>query len=252
MNLILLGGSGFIGRGIYDAAVRENWNVCIIDGQRPDWDLGGNKFISRTFDDVDNVSLKEIFNDFKPDAVINLAGISTHFARDKGIDYFKRFADTDPSDFVYLMSENMYPTIECCIFACKYFQEHKKNGAIVNFASDVGVIAPNQNIYVKPDGTNADFNTPLPYAVSKAAIIHLTKCLAAEFGQHGIRVNSISPSGIFKNHEDWFVSNLSSEIPLNRMALREEIVAPLMFLISKGASYLNGHNLVVDGGRTIW
>lgn len=130
-----------------------------------------------------------------------------------------------------------------------------KKGSIVNIASDVGVISPDHRIYEKDLSTNykgVKFNTPLSYAMSKSAIIIMTKYLATYWAKYNLRVNSISPSGIFNNHDKKFAEVLSSRIPLNRMANKDEINGAVVFLCSDSSSYITGHNLMVDGGKTIW
>ena len=131
----------------------------------------------------------------------------------------------------------------------------RKRGSIVNIASDVGIISPDHRIYepnkrYKYKGVN--FNTPIAYSVAKSGIISMTRYLATYWAKKGIRVNCISPAGVYKKHNKKFVEQLSHRIPLGRMAKPHELNGAIIYLCSNASSYVTGHNLVVDGGRTTW
>jgi len=119
-------------------------------------------------------------------------------------------------------------------------------GVVVNIASDVGVISPDHRIY-----EGQTFNTPIAYAVSKAGIINFTRYLATYWAPR-IRVNSLSPAGIYDGQDVEFVRRLSHLIPLGRMADRDEYKGAILYLVSDASSFMTGANLVVDGGRTAW
>ena len=126
-------------------------------------------------------------------------------------------------------------------------------GVILNIASDLGVIAPDQRIYEK-EGVSKDKQPvkPVTYSVVKHGLIGLTKYLATYWARDGVRVNAISPSGVFNNHPKAFVQKLSNLIPLGRMADIEEYKAAILFLVSDASSYMTGSNLIIDGGKTCW
>ena len=126
-------------------------------------------------------------------------------------------------------------------------------GVIVNIASDLSVIAPDQNLY-KIDGLpdNQQPVKPISYSVVKTGLIGLTKYLATYWADRNIRVNAISPGGIFNNQNDIFLERIKSKIPLKRMAKKDEYKGSLLYLLSDASSYLTGFNLVVDGGRSTW
>ena len=92
----------------------------------------------------------------------------------------------------------------------------------------------------------------MDYSVTKHAIIGLTKYLSTYFGDKNIRVNAISPGGVYTNQSDDFVERLSKLIPMGRMANKDEYKGAIVFLCSEASSYMNGHNLILDGGRTVW
>lgn len=126
-------------------------------------------------------------------------------------------------------------------------------GAILNIASDLAVFAPDQRLYRKP-GLPADRQPvkPVTYPVIKTALVGLTRYLATYWNEAGIRVNALSPGGVFNGQGDEFVARLSQLIPLGRMARADEYRAAIQFLCSDASSYMTGQNVVMDGGRSVW
>jgi NAD(P)-dependent dehydrogenase (short-subunit alcohol dehydrogenase family) len=129
----------------------------------------------------------------------------------------------------------------------------RKQGVIVNVASDLAVIAPDQRLYRK-DGLPDEKQPvkPVTYSVVKTGLIGLTRYLATYWADSGIRVNAISPGGVYNNQPDDFVERLTKLIPLGRMANVNEYQAAILFLCSDASSYMTGANLVIDGGRSCW
>ena len=125
-------------------------------------------------------------------------------------------------------------------------------GVIINIASDLSVIAPDQRLYSKP-GVSETFQPvkPVTYSVIKAGLIGLTRYLATYWADKGVRSNAVSPGGIFNGQNEEFVTKLESLIPLGRMASKDEYRGAIQFLCSDASAYLNGQNIVIDGGRSI-
>jgi NAD(P)-dependent dehydrogenase (short-subunit alcohol dehydrogenase family) len=126
-------------------------------------------------------------------------------------------------------------------------------GVILNIASDLAVIAPDQRLYRQP-GLPEDEQPvkPVTYSVVKTGLIGLTRYLATYWATSGVRVNAISPGGVFNNQPEAFLAELHQRIPLARMANVDEYQGAILFLCSDASSYMTGANLVVDGGRTCW
>ena len=128
------------------------------------------------------------------------------------------------------------------------------HGVIVNVASDLGVIAPDQRLYRQPHVTREEEQPvkPVTYSVIKHGLIGLTKYLATYWADHGVRVNAISPGGVFNNQDPAFVERLTRLIPMGRMADPDEYRAAIQFLCSDASRYMTGQNIVLDGGRSVW
>ena len=126
-------------------------------------------------------------------------------------------------------------------------------GVIVNVASDLAVIAPDQRLY-RQDDLPADRQPvkPVTYSVVKTGLLGLTRYLATYWAEAGVRVNAISPGGVYNHQPEIFLSRIRNLIPLGRMADADEYQGAILFLCSDASSYMTGANLIVDGGRSCW
>jgi len=133
-------------------------------------------------------------------------------------------------------------------------QEMVKNGGgvILNIASDLSVFAPDQRLY-KKDGLMPDQQPvkPVTYSVIKHGLIGLTKYTATYWADRGVRCNALSPGGVFNGQGDDFVQKLTQLIPMGRMATKDEYRGAVQFLCSDASAYMNGQNIVMDGGRSV-
>lgn len=120
-----------------------------------------------------------------------------------------------------------------------------KKGSLINIASIYGVVGPDFTVY---EGT--PMTMPVAYSAIKGGLINLGQYLASYYGKSGIRVNTISPGGIFDNQPETFVNNYNKKVPLQRLGTPADIAPAAVYLLSDAASYVTGHNLIVDGGWT--
>ena len=127
-----------------------------------------------------------------------------------------------------------------------YMKYNKNGGVIINIASEYSVVTPDHRIYSKNNFK------PITYPVIKTGLIGLTKYLATYWVDKGIRCNAFSPGGVKENQSKKFLKNVKKLIPMKRMANKDEYHSVIQFLCSDASSYLNGQNILMDGGRSIW
>jgi NAD(P)-dependent dehydrogenase (short-subunit alcohol dehydrogenase family) len=178
------------------------------------------------------------------DVLVNSAATKTD-------NFFAPFEEFPLADWDRVMGVNVTGMFLCCQ-AVAAEMEKKKAGSIINISSIYGVVAPDQRLYEGSLYEGREINTPLIYSTSKGAVISLTRHLAALLAKHGIRVNTVTPGGVFSGQNDTFVRKYSEKCPLGRMAKPEEIFSAVYFLASDASSYITGHNLIVDGGWSVW
>lgn len=133
-------------------------------------------------------------------------------------------------------------------------------GAIVNISSTYGILSPDQRLYAHFNealsqsdvAAGVRIEKPIGYSVSKSGILNLTRHLATQFAADNIRVNTLTPGGVFADNPAPFVDAYAMRTPLGRMADRMDYVGPLLFLVSDASAYMTGANLIVDGGWSAW
>ena len=144
------------------------------------------------------------------------------------------------------MQDHLSAFYLCCKAIIPHMKKNK-SGSIINFGSIYGDLSPDFRIYKK-----TELNSPPSYPMIKGAIHTFTKYLACYLAPFNVRVNAVCPGGVFNNQSENFQKNYGHRIPLGRLAKKEEIFGPTLFLASEASSYVTGHLLHVDGGLHAW
>ncbi len=250
-NIVVSGGLGLIGSSVCDAFLEFGGNVIIADIDEDKFDKlkaakgsEGERLSFIYFDisapeDAENQFREIVERNGKNDVWVNLAYPRTD-------DWGKAVEDVSFESW----DENVRMHLGGYFWTSKLVLEHmkkKKHGSLINFGSIYGVVGPNFDLY---KGT--DMTMPVAYSAIKGAIVNLSRYFATLYGPYNVRVNTICPGGIEDGQSREFVEKYSELTPLKRMGKPEEIALPTLFLASEGASYVNGHTLLVDGGWTAW
>jgi NAD(P)-dependent dehydrogenase (short-subunit alcohol dehydrogenase family) len=190
------------------------------------------------------VLLERVLSEFgHVDILVNNAAFTT---QSRSTHYDSAFPDFPLEDWHQILEVNLTGTFLGCQVVGRQMLE-QRSGSIINMASLYGVVSPNHRMY---PGTGV--HQPVAYSVSKAGVIALTRYLATLWADQGVRVNCITPGGVYNQHSDPFVSRYATLCPIGRMAQKDEMRGALIYLASSASAYCTGHNLVVDGGWTAW
>ncbi|MBK5932732.1 NAD(P)-dependent dehydrogenase (short-subunit alcohol dehydrogenase family) [Rhodovulum imhoffii] len=252
---VLTGGGGILGRAMVERLSADGWEVAVVDRNE---DLahsaaakgqGPGRAVAYGCDITDRAALRDLHarirDDLGPvDALLcNAAAKSDNF--------FAPFESFPLEDWNEVMGVNLTAPMLCAQeFGAPMAQRGK--GAIVNTLSIYGIVAPDQRIYEGSLYEGRAINTPAIYSASKAGLWGLTKYLASYWGAQGVRVNAVTPGGIFSGQNDTFVGKYSARTMMGRMGEPHEIADAVAFLVSDRASYVTGQNLIVDGGLSAW
>jgi len=262
---VITGGAGFLGIQ-YAEAIAEVSGIPVLFDLSQDLMNEATERVQKAFgrcegevaDVTDEASLKSAVNRVvdrhgKIDVLINNAALTKYGCDADPEAFYASYEETDPKVWEAGLQANLTGVMLACKIIGPVMVSQRK-GSIINIGSDVGVISPDQRIY-QPDRQGyegVEFNIPAFYSVTKAGVIHLTKHVATLWAPHNVRVNSFSPAGIFRGHEEGFVEKLASRIPMGRMASENEYKGAIVFLASDASSFMTGHNLIMDGGRIAW
>jgi len=262
---VVTGGIGLLGSefcrtlaeaGAAVAVVDLNGEKCLADAAQ--LVSAGYRAIGINVDITDPVSVnamvEKVVTSFgRLDVLVNSAALDPKFDPDavsRGIAPGK-FEEYPLEQWNAALNVNLTGTFLVTQACVKRMIAQGKKGSIINICSTYGLNGPDQRIYRKPDGSQPAFK-PVYYTVTKAGIVGFTKYLAAYYMETEIRVNMLTPGGVFNNHDDTFVKNYSAKTIIGRMAHKDEMNGALLFLASDASTYMTGNNVVVDGGWTAW
>lgn len=187
-----------------------------------------------------------------PDALINNAGIDTQPSAPPEVS--GPFEDFPLEVFREVVETNLVGTFLMTQAVGARMRAAEKPGSIVNVGSIYGMVSPVQDIYAyRAETTGVPFIKPVAYSAAKSGVYNLTRYCATYWGRSGIRVNTLTPSGVRRDTQDaTFQKNYTDRMPIGRMAEEHEFDAAVIFLISDGSAYMTGSNLIMDGGWTAW
>ena len=244
-TVYITGGLGLIGKAICKKFLAKGYHCVALETQNSQPASESTDYIQiKKFDVADFNSLQQNIENFfaldkeRPDIWINCA--------------YPRTAQFPQSREGQLGKHDWRENIDiqlnsACLISSEVAAQMAKmgSGAIVNIASIYGMRAPRFNIY-----KNTGLGTPPAYTAIKAGLINYSRHLAAFYAEKGVRVNCVSPGGVFNKQDKVFLKNYSDYVPMGRLAAAEEIAGPVVFLCSDEASYITGVNLPIDGGWT--
>lgn len=263
--VVITGAAGLLGKQHSIALLEIGASVILLDKdsdklKKLHEELTDLKFIGAILtyqiDITDEVKIEELTNELLSKGIlvnvlINNAAINPKYEIISDGINSSRVENFDLADWDFQLNVGLKGAFICS----KAFGSNmakNKNGVILNIASDLSVIAPDQRIYKTEMLKDLQNVKPVTYSVIKSGLIGMTKYLATYWNESNVRVNALSPGGVYENQDSNFIDKLNNLIPLGRMAAPDEYKSAIQFLCSDASSYMTGHNLIIDGGRSIW
>lgn len=261
---IVSGGSGLLGQEFCKALASAGANIVLADKNEKNMDdteLEIHRIaphitvVKKALDITDSRSISECVESTRDkfgeiDILVNSAAIDPKFDKDSDISSFTAFTEFPITLWNESIEVNLTGIFLMTQQVCRVMEKRGK-GSIINIGSNYGIVGPDQRIYREENKATQSYK-PVIYSVCKAGIIGFTKYLAAYYAGTEIRVNVLTPSGVFNNQERYFVKNYATRTILQRMSNKNEFWGGVIFLASDASSYMTGSNLVVDGGWTAW
>lgn len=264
---IVTGGLGQIGKNFVKALYDRNARVAVfaahptperVEKIFPSAQYGADRFRVFKVNITDKSTIETALNELQeiweeaPDVLVNCAGIDTQPSAPPEVSGpFEKF----PEDvFREVVDVNLVGTFLTTQAVGARMVEAGKGGSIINVGSIYGMVSPIQDIYAyKEEQTGVPFIKPVAYSAAKSGIYNLTRYCATYWGKKGIRVNTLTPAGVWRDTQDeTFIKNFTSRMPMGRMSQEDEYNGAVIFLASKASSFMTGANLVIDGGWTAW
>lgn len=255
---IVTGGAGLLGTEFSKTLAGAGATVVVADMNKDAADkltveLGPDALSWQTNvsapESVQEMTKETVLRFGRLDILINSAALDPKFDNTQARKHESNFEDYPLKNWQSSLDVNLTGAFLCSQAAVRQMMS-QASGVIINLCSTYGLVGPDQRIYQK-EGQPASYK-PVDYSVTKAGVLGLTKYLAAYCGDKNIRVNALTPGGVYNQHDADFVKAYSSRVVLGRMARLDEMNGALLFLASDASSYMTGANLVVDGGWTAW
>ena len=251
------GGSGRLGSSFCTALLSRGAKVAVLDAAPPAALKGRGSDASLRFEAVDvadRASLADALANIErdwgvPHGLVNAAAIDA--PPDAPPEENGPFETYPAESWDKIMAVNVKGVMLSCQVIGAAMAEAGR-GAIVNIASIYGLVSPDQRLYDYRRARGETFYKPVAYSASKSALLNLTRYLATYWAGQGVRVNTLTPGGVFAGQERDFLDGYEARVPLGRMARADEYDGAVLFLLSDASSYMTGANLVVDGGWTAW
>ena len=256
---LVTGAAGLLGREHALALAEIGARVVLTDVDLPRLEAAvsefapsdASRFVVARMDVTSEASIREVAEAVGAvDVLVNNAAVDPKVSADGGAE-LSRLEHFPLESWDFQIGVGLTGAFLCSrIFGSA--MARRGDGVILNIASDLSVIAPDQRLYRRPGLDEASQPVkPVTYSVVKAGLVGLTRYLAGYWAWQGVRVNAISPGGVFNDHPEDFVTRLSQLVPMGRMAHLSEYRSAVQFLCSPASSYMTGQNLVIDGGRTV-
>lgn len=215
------------------------------------------RILTAVMDVTDSVAIETVAEmlaaqGLRVDILVNNAAIDPKVKGDDGVLETSRLENFSIEQWNLQIAVGLTGAFLCSQTFGSAMAKDSKGGVILNIASDLSVFSPDQRLYRK-DGLSEEMQPvkPVTYSVIKTGLIGLTRYLATYWADKGVRCNALSPGGVFTGQGDEFVQRLTSLIPMGRMAEKDEYRAAVQFLCSDASAYMNGQNIVMDGGRCV-
>jgi NAD(P)-dependent dehydrogenase (short-subunit alcohol dehydrogenase family) len=264
---LITGAAGLLGMEHAAALLESGATVVLTDIGEPALNSARNtlsqgfdpaRILTRIMDvsrptDIQEVARQLGAEGIRIDILVNNAAIDPKVKGDQGVLETSRLENFPLQQWDLQVAVGLTGAFLCSQVFGSTMAADGKGGVILNIASDLSVFSPDQRLYRKP-GLAEDLQPvkPVTYSVIKAGLVGLTRYLATYWAERGVRSNALSPGGVFNGQGEEFVQRLSALIPLGRMAGRDEYRAAVQFLCSDASAYMNGQNIVMDGGRSVW
>lgn len=262
--VIVTGGAGLLGREYARALIEAGASVVIadvdasaVDAVASDVRTSGSGGVLGVVVDVTSESsvadlVRRTVDAFgRIDGLVNNAALDPKFDRGRAGEHVTTFEQYPLELWNQALAVNLTGSFLCAREVAPIMLAQQR-GTIVNVSSIYGLVGPDQRLYEPPDADAPRQFKPVAYSVTKSGVLGLTHYLSAYWSGRGIRVNTLTPGGVFNDQPPEFVARYSARTTLGRMAHRDEYCGALLFLLSDASSYMTGSNLVVDGGWTAW